>query len=60
MLRRGAYSSLANMIAAVEPWAEYCNDNPKPFMWHEEADKIIEKVRRGRAKLTKPKSAMQH
>ena len=60
MLRRGAYSSLANMIAALELWAEHWNDNPKPFMWHAEADKIIEKVRRGRAKLTEVKSATQH
>jgi len=38
-------------------WVEHWNDDPKPFVWHAEADKIIEKVRRGRTALTRVKSA---
>lgn len=56
-LRRGAFSSVAALIDAIETWAEHWNDDPKPFIWHAEADKIIEKVRRGRATLTRIKSA---
>ena len=48
------------LIDAIETWAEHWNDDPKPFVWHAEADKIIEKVRRGRAALTEVKSATQH
>ena len=56
-LRRGAFSSVPALIDAIETWAEHWNDDPKPFVWHAEADKIIEKVRRGRATLTRIKSA---
>jgi hypothetical protein len=36
------------------------NTDPEPFVWHAEADKIIEKVRRGRQSLSQVKSATQH
>ena len=48
MLRRGVFCSLPALIDAIELWVEHWNDDPKPFVWHAEADKIIEKVRRGR------------
>ena len=46
-LRRGAFSSLPALVDAIELWVEHWNDDPKPFVWHAEADKILEKVRRG-------------
>ena len=57
MLRRGVFCSLPALIDAIELWVEHWNDDPKPFVWHTEADKIIEKVQRGRAALTAVKSA---
>jgi transposase len=59
-LRRGSFTSVAQLIAAIETWAEHWNDNPKPFVWHTAADEIITKVRRGRAALTEAKSATDH
>jgi hypothetical protein len=59
MLRRGVFCSPPALIDAIELWAEHWNDDPKPFIWHAEADKIIEKVPRGRAALTEVKSATQ-
>jgi hypothetical protein len=59
-LRRGVFSSVADLIDAIEQWAEYWNDNPKPFVWHRTAEQIIAKVRRGRAALTQTKSATRH
>src|SRR6266545_3365089 len=59
-LRRGVFSSVAELVDAIELWAEHWNDNPKPFMWHKTATEIVEKVRRGRATLTQVKSATQH
>jgi transposase len=56
-LRRGAFSSLPALTDAIELWVEHWNDDPKPFVWHAEANKILEKVRRGRAALTAVKSA---
>jgi transposase len=57
MPRRGVFGSLPALINAVELWIEHWNDDPSPFMWHAEAEQIIEKVRRGRATLTAVKSA---
>lgn len=59
-LRRGAFTSVVDLIDAIELWAEHWNDNPKPFIWHKAAEEIIAKVRRGRAALTQTKSATHH
>jgi transposase len=56
-LRRGAFTSVPNLIDAIETWVEHWNDDPKPFVWHKTAEEIITKVRRGRAALTQVKSA---
>ena len=60
-LRRGAFTSVADLVEAIELWAEHWNDNPQPFIWHKTAHEIIAKVRRGRAALTHQiKSATSH
>ena len=59
-LRRGVFTSVANLTEAIRIWAEHWNRNPKPFIWHKAADEIITKVRRGRATLHQIKSATDH
>src|SRR6266508_985398 len=59
-LRRGVFSSVSELIDAIELWTEHWNNDPKPFMWHKTATEIVERVRRGRATLTQVKSATQH
>src|SRR5664280_2059533 len=59
-LRRGVFTSVPQLIEAIELWAEHWNDDPKPFVWHKQADEIIAKVRRGRASLTQVNSATDH
>jgi transposase len=59
-LRRGVFTSVDDLIDAIELWTEHWNDDPKPFVWHKTATEIIAKVRRGRAALTQTKSATQH
>jgi transposase len=59
-LRRGAFTSVADLIDAIELWAEHWNDDPQPFTWHKTAEEIMTKVRRGRAALTEAKSATHH
>src|SRR4051794_8376803 len=59
-LRRGTFSSVGDLIDAIELWTEHWNDDPTPFVWHQTAADIIEKVRRGRAALTQVKSATHH
>ena len=59
-LRRGVFTSVADLIAAIETWVEHWNDDPKPFVWHAPAAEIIEKVKRGRATLSQVKSTTDH
>src|ERR1035437_3584839 len=59
-LRRGVFTSVPQLIEGFETWAEHWNDDPKPFIWRKTAEEIIEKVQRGRASLTRVKSATDH
>jgi transposase len=59
-LRRGVFTSVPDLIAAIEKWVEYWNDDPKHFVWHRPAAEIIEKVQRGCAALHQIKSTTDH
>ena len=60
-LRHGSFNSVAALTEAIDEWTSHWNDNPRPFVWHTPAKKIITKVRRGRAALThQTKSATDH
>jgi len=59
-LRRGAFTSVADLTAAIMTWAQHWNENPKPFIWKATADDIITKVRRGRATLNQIKLQPDH
>ena len=60
-LKQGSFDSVAALTNAIDIWASHWNDDPKPFVWHAPAKKIIAKVRRGRAALThQTKSATHH
>jgi hypothetical protein len=57
-LRRGVFTSVADLTAAITDWAEHWNTDPKPFEWKATAEQIITKsdadikVRRGRETST--------
>jgi len=55
-IRRGVFHSQADLIAAINEYLEMHNANPKPWIWTARADDILEKVKRGRAKLDKLRS----
>jgi len=42
-LRRGVFTSVADLTAAITTWAQHWNENPKPFIWQATADDIITK-----------------
>jgi hypothetical protein len=46
-LRRGSFTSLVDLQAAINRDLDQHNTDPKPFVWTAEPDGIIEKVRRG-------------
>ena len=59
-LRRGVFTSVADLTTAITTWAEHWNDDPKPFIWKATAADIITKVQRGRATLHQVKTQMDH
>jgi len=59
-LRRGVFTSVADLTAAITTWAQHWNENPKPFIWKATTDDIITKVRRGRATLNQIKLQTDH
>jgi hypothetical protein len=44
MIRRGSFSSVKNLEAAIKLFLEKHNKAPKIFKWTKDADTIIEKV----------------
>ena len=50
-IRRGVFTSVPDLIAAIETYLAATNQNPQPFVWTATADQILEKVRRGRVAL---------
>jgi hypothetical protein len=65
-LRRGVFTSIADLTAAITEWAEHWNTDPKPFVWKATAVQIITKsdadvkVRRGRENLHRIKAQTDH
>ena len=52
-LRRGVFTSVADLTAAITEWAEQWNTDPKPFVWKAIVEQIITKVRSGRQSPTR-------
>ena len=50
-IRRGAFGSVPDLIAAIDAYLNAHNSNPTPFTWTKTADQIVEKVQRGRVTL---------
>lgn len=50
-IRRGAFKSVKELIAAIMQYVEVHNRNPKPFIWTKTARDILSKVVRAQQKL---------
>lgn len=50
-LRRGVFTSVPDLIAAIDAYLAATNQDPQPFVWTATAEQILEKVRRGRVAL---------
>ena len=59
-LRRGVFTSVADLSAAITTWAGHWNTDPKPFIWKATAEDIITKVQRGRDTLHQIKTQTDH
>jgi len=59
-LRRGRFTSVAELSEEITVWAEHWNTDPKPFIWKATAEEIITKVKRGREALHQINSPTDH
>jgi transposase len=50
-LKRGVFTGIADLQAAINRFLRETNDDPKPFVWTADPDAIIEKIRRGKQVL---------
>ncbi len=50
-IRRGVFTSVDELVAAIEQYLECHNVDPKPFTWTASAATILQKVARGRQAL---------
>lgn len=52
-LKRGVFTSVARLIAAIEDYIRTMNQSPRPFVWTAKATDILEKVKLARESLHK-------
>jgi transposase len=43
-IRRGVFRSVPELVAAIEEYIKYHNEDPKPFVWTKRAEEIIKKI----------------
>jgi hypothetical protein len=43
--QRSAHKSIAALTADLNTWIAAWNDNPRPFVWHETADQILDSLK---------------
>jgi transposase len=56
-IRRGTFTNVAKLEAAIQAYIDEHNQNPKAFKWTAKAEVILEKIRRARAVLDKMQTA---
>jgi transposase len=52
-LKRGVFTSVEKLVAAIESYIEQNNQSPRPFIWTAKASDILEKVKLARESLHK-------
>ncbi|HZR02269.1 MAG TPA: IS630 family transposase [Burkholderiales bacterium] len=59
-LRRGVFTSVTELVAAIEAYIAHHNTNPKPFIWTKSARDILQKVIRANNRLSSKQNATLH
>ena len=59
-LRRGVFTSVAELQAAIENYVRLHNQNPKAFVWTAKANDILQKVIRANSKLSSKQNGTLH
>jgi len=59
-LRRGVFTSVAELVAAIDEYVVHHNTKPKPFIWTKSAVDILQKVIRANSRLSSRQNATLH
>ena len=59
-LRRGAFTSMPELEAAINEYVAHHNNDPKPFIWTKSARDILQKVIRANARLSSKQNETLH
>ena len=59
-LRRGVFSCVPELVAAIDQYIAHHNTNPKPFIWTKSARDILQKVIRANNRLSSKQNATLH
>jgi len=59
-LRRGVFTSVPELVAAIDEYIAHHNTNPKPFIWTKSARDILQKVIRANSRLSSKQNATLH
>lgn len=51
VVREGSFTSIRQLVNAIEQYLADRNENPKPYKWNAKGEEILEKIHRARAKL---------
>jgi transposase len=59
-LRRGVFTSVPELVTAINEYVAHHNINPKPFSWTKSASDILQKVIRANSRLSSKQNATPH
>ena len=59
-LRRGVFTSVPELVAAIDEYVAHHNTNPKPFIWTKSARDILQKVIRANRHLSSKQNGTLH
>ncbi|MBH2010254.1 MAG: IS630 family transposase [Xanthomonadaceae bacterium] len=59
-LRRGVFTSVPELVAAIDEYIAHHNTNPNPFIWTKSARDIQQKVIRANSRLSSKQNATLH
>ena len=59
-LRRGVYTSVPELVTAIDDYVAHHNTDPKPFIWTKSAKDILQKVIRANARLSSKQNGTLH
>ena len=49
-IRRGSFTSVKELTAAIGAFIDHWNDHPRPFAWTKDADEILAKIKRAKTR----------